>query len=147
MRERDEVLGGSLRMDSGPGAGERVKVRVPLAVRKTQWTGVRHPVHVLSECDGFAKAPARCCSALRVTGKRTQDWRERVLAGFLRSASILRGIVRDLPFTVGERQRGRRCPGIGASELYTPERGSPVLPSSFTRRSGKVSLGLRSVVG
>jgi hypothetical protein len=96
------MLGGSLRMDSGPGAGERVKARVPLYGCKVWRTGVRHPVHVLSECDGFANAPARCCSARRVTGKRTQDRRELVLAGFWRSASILRR--------------------IGASELYTPER-------------------------
>jgi hypothetical protein len=39
-----------------------------------------------------------------VTGKRTQDRRELVLAGFWRSASILRGIVRDLPFPSGERR-------------------------------------------
>jgi hypothetical protein len=104
MRERDEMLGGSLRMDSGPGAGERVKARVPLYGCKVWRTGVRHPVHVLSECDGFANAPARCCSARRVTGKRTQDRRELVLAGFWRSASILRGIVRDLPFPSGERR-------------------------------------------
>jgi hypothetical protein len=29
MRQRAEILGGNLRIDSGPGAGTRVKLRVP----------------------------------------------------------------------------------------------------------------------
>ena len=33
MRERAEMLGGSLRVESTPGAGTRVEVRVPLDVR------------------------------------------------------------------------------------------------------------------
>jgi signal transduction histidine kinase len=34
MRQRMEMLGGSLRVDSKPGAGTRVEVRVPLDGRK-----------------------------------------------------------------------------------------------------------------
>ena len=35
MRERAEMLGGSLRVDSAPGAGTSVRVRVPLDVRRS----------------------------------------------------------------------------------------------------------------
>jgi hypothetical protein len=71
MGERVEMPGGTLRVDSKPGAGARLKARVPLYGWKVWWTGLRHSAYVVSECNGFASEPVRYGSPLRGARRRT----------------------------------------------------------------------------
>jgi hypothetical protein len=68
--------GGTLRVDSNPRAGARLKARVPLDGWKVWRIGLRHSVYVVSECDGSASARARSGSPPRWVGSLTKDGHE-----------------------------------------------------------------------
>jgi hypothetical protein len=77
------VPGPSLRVDSKPEAGARLKARVPLYGWKVWRTGLHHSVYVVSQCNGFASARARRDSPPRWVGSLTKDGRERHAHGLV----------------------------------------------------------------
>jgi len=83
MGEREEMPSGTLRVDSKPGAGARLKARVPLYGWKVWRTGLHHWIYVVSECNGFANARARRGSPPRWVGSLTKEGRERHAGGLV----------------------------------------------------------------
>ena len=60
MGERKEMPGGTLRVDSKPGAGARLKKRVPLYGCKVWRIGLRLSVYAVSGCNVLGE---RTCEA------------------------------------------------------------------------------------
>lgn len=92
MGEKEEMPGGTLRVDSKPGAGARLKERVPLYGWKVWRTGLHHSVYVVSECNGFANACARRGSPPRRVGSLTKDGREPHVRGLLGAVLMDSGV-------------------------------------------------------